>query len=65
MCLLFYLNDRENFQFDINYLTSCISSPREADMRALERLAWHLKGARDLGARMARPTALQDIVDLV
>eukprot|EP00959_Pyramimonas_sp_CCMP1952_P344528 7215920-Pyramimonas_sp.AAC.1 len=36
MCLLFYLHDREDAQFDINYLTSCISSPREADVRALE-----------------------------
>eukprot|EP00959_Pyramimonas_sp_CCMP1952_P364682 7637164-Pyramimonas_sp.AAC.1 len=65
MCLLFCLHDREDAQFDINYQTSCISSPREADMRALKRLARHLKGTRDLGARMTKPTAPRDIVDLV
>eukprot|EP00959_Pyramimonas_sp_CCMP1952_P052143 1089815-Pyramimonas_sp.AAC.1 len=65
MCLLFYLHDREDAQFDIDYLTSCISSPREADVRALERPARYLKGTRGLGARMARPATPQDIVDLV
>eukprot|EP00959_Pyramimonas_sp_CCMP1952_P043590 911289-Pyramimonas_sp.AAC.1 len=34
-------------------------------MRALKRLARYLKGARDLGAKMAKPTTPQDIADLV
>eukprot|EP00959_Pyramimonas_sp_CCMP1952_P188013 3931314-Pyramimonas_sp.AAC.1 len=34
-------------------------------MRALKRLAGYLKGTRDLGVKMAKPTTPQDIVDLV
>eukprot|EP00959_Pyramimonas_sp_CCMP1952_P186609 3901975-Pyramimonas_sp.AAC.1 len=44
MRLLFYLHDREDAPFDINYLAPCASSPREADMRALKRLARYLEG---------------------
>ena len=65
MCLLFYLHDREDAQFDVNYLASCISAPREADMMALKRLARYLKGTRDLAVKLSKPTTPLNIVDLV
>ena len=51
-------------QFEVNHLTSRILSPREADMLALKRLARYLKGTRDLGAKMIKPTTPSEVVEL-
>lgn len=64
LCLLFYMHDREDAQFEIDHLCGQIQAPKEMDMAALKRLCRYLLGTADHGVKMSVPTGPSDVVEL-
>ena len=52
ICLMFYVHDREDGQYESIHPPRCISAPVEVDILALKRLCRHQKGTFHLGVKM-------------
>ena len=64
MTLMFYGHDREDIQFEINHLASCVQHPYEMDVLALKRLCIYLLCTRYYGVLLRKPADELKTVEL-
>jgi hypothetical protein len=53
--LLYYVQDREDCQYEVSVLGSCLKAPTKMAFQALKRVARYLKGTRDISVVLRRP----------